>query len=247
MNTYNYREAILYFSVQFSGNWNSIAHALHEKHPYASLEYPVDFVTIVDDDYPSCFKTLRFPPWILFYQGDLGLLDRKCIAVIGSRKCSPRGISNTQKVISVLKEKYVIVSGLARGIDQEAHRCSLKTGTIGIIGCGLNQIYPRSSAGLYDAIRKNHLLLSEYPLNTPPLAHHFPWRNRLIAAAADSLIVIEARHKSGTMITVNEMLNLSKQVYSLAGAFGEEEYAGCNELIDNGAKMILTLEDVKEI
>lgn len=244
---YILNKAILWYACQTEGDWNTIAKLVQQKAPYQNLQIADKYTTIVDKDYPACFKTLEYPPWILFYRGDLSLLNTKCIGVIGARNCTQSGLKNTQLVVKQLRERYTIVSGLAKGIDAMAHKTALKYHTIGIIGCGIERVYPYENVNLYRTMEKNHLILSEYPKYTAPKPHHFPWRNRLIAACINNLIVIEAKFKSGTMHTVNECIALSKPVYCLPGAFGNKLSTGCNFLIQSGANIIVDIEDLNEI
>lgn len=179
-----------------SGDWSRIAQAIHSHEPVEPVISRSPWVTFLDPDYPACFRKLRYPPWILFYHGDLSLLDRPCAAVVGSRDATMQALRNTTAVVNALKERYVIVSGLARGVDAQAHRAALDKGTVGILGCGIDRVYPRENAALFSAMKKNHLVISEYPWQTTPLPGHFPWRNRLIAAAASVVVVTEAREKA---------------------------------------------------
>ncbi len=243
----NLRDAILWYAIQYDGDWKQIAHCLHINAPYQKVSYAYSFVTRADAEYPQCFLQLRYPPWILFYQGNLSYLSHSSIGIIGARQCTKQALINTKEVVDILKKKYVIVSGLAKGIDAMAHTSALDKKTIGIIGCGIDRIYPKENQPLYQIMSKNHLILSEYPMHTAPKAHHFPWRNRLIAACADALVVVQAKYKSGTMHTVNECLELSKPVYCLPGAYEDKEYQGCNALIQNGAQIIVQEQDLYEI
>ncbi|MCF0106446.1 MAG: DNA-protecting protein DprA [Holdemanella sp.] len=243
----NLREAILYYSIRYDGDWNKIGKAIQNKEFYQRMEYPYPFITMADEDYPACFRKLRYPPWILFYQGNIKLLDMECIGIVGSRNCSSQALYNTQKVVNEIKERYCVVSGLAKGIDGKAHRCALDCYTIGIIGCGINRIYPYENKDLFEIMKEKQLIISEYPMDVKPLAHHFPWRNRLIAACSKALIVIEAKLKSGTMLTVNECIELSVPVYCLPTAFENQTYLGCNYLIFNGAMLLLSEKELKDI
>ena len=243
----NLKEAILWYALQNRGEWKQIAQCLECHAPVQRIHYPDPYITIVDQEYPSCFRKLRYPPWILFYQGNLSYLQERGVAIIGSRDCTSAALTNTRIIANRLKQRYVILSGLAKGIDAMAHRCSLDHKTIGFIGCGLDWIYPKENAFLYEEMSRKHLIVSEYPLHTKPLAHHFPWRNRLIAAACEALIVIQAKCKSGTMHTVNECLELSKPVYCVPSAFEEKTFSGCNWLIQNGANIIVEESDLDEL
>lgn len=233
------RERILWYAIKYQGDWTKIGNAIQRKESYEKITtYPYPYVTIADETYPKRLLRLRYPPWILFYQGNLKLLECDSIGVVGARKCSMQALYNTKDVVNRVKNKYCIVSGLAKGIDGMAHQSALDRATIGIIGCGIDQIYPKENIRLYQEMAKHHLIISEYPCKTPPLRHHFPWRNRLIAACSNLLIVIEAKKKSGTMLTVNECLELSVPVYCLPTDFSNEEYDGCNYLIENGAYLL---------
>ncbi|MDO4467635.1 MAG: DNA-processing protein DprA [Bacillota bacterium] len=237
------RNKILWYALKYDGDWTKIGNAIKNKEEYQCLSsYPFPYITIVDPQYPKIFLRLRFPPWILFYQGNLRLLENDMVGIVGSRICSQQALRNTEEVVKILKRKYCIVSGLAKGIDAKAHSSALDQKTIGIIGCGIDVIYPKENAYLYQEMSKNHLILSEYPMGSKPLKHHFPWRNRLIAACSSFLIVIEAKKQSGTMLTVNECLSLSIPVYCLPTAFENIAYEGCNYLIENGANILLKEE-----
>lgn len=236
------REAILYYALKYKGDWTKIAKAIQKKEPWFYIECKDRFITIVDDAYPKAFRTLRYPPWILFYQGNYSLIQTECIGIIGARFCSKEALDNTEEIVKTIRDKYTIVSGLAKGIDGCAHRMAKHT--IGIIGCGIERIYPKENEALFGYMREHQLILSEYPGYTAPLAKHFPWRNRLIAVLSRSLVVVEAKYHSGTMLTVNEALALSKPVYCLPTAYQNKEYPGCNYLISCGAQILL---DAKEL
>ena len=206
---------------------------------------PYPYLTIVDEMYPEAFKHLRYPPWIIFYQGNVCLLKEKGVGIVGARNCSVQALQNTDTIVQRLQSKYVIVSGLAKGIDARAHLNASKT--IGVLGCGINVIYPKENAFLFERMKKSGLIISEYPMHVKPLAYHFPWRNRLIAALSSNLVVIEATYKSGTMITVNECLELSVPIYCVPTAFQDEKYQGCNYLISNGANILVDIKDIDDI
>lgn len=239
------REAILWYAIQYDGDWKKIGNAIKAHEPYSIISYPYDYLTIVDDAFPNAFKKLRYPPWIIFYQGNKSLINERGVGIVGARNCSIQALQNTDAIVQVLKDKYVIVSGLAKGIDARAHMNAKKT--IGILGCGINVVYPKENKNLFDQMKQTGLIISEYPMYVKPLAYHFPWRNRLIAALSHSLVVIESTYKSGTMITVNECLELSVPIYCVPTSFQNEKYPGCNYLISNGANILIDLKDVDEI
>lgn len=238
---------ILCYAIRHNGDWTAIARAIHSQEPAVPVFCQYPCVTFLDPEYPACFRKLRYPPWILFYQGDLRLLNGPAAAVVGSRDASRKALDNTARIVRCLKDRYVIVSGLARGVDARAHTEALDKSTIGILGCGIDRIYPRDNSLLFSRMRKDHLIVSEYPPGTPPLPRHFPWRNRLIAAAADLLVVTEAREKSGTMYTVDEALALSVPVWCVPTEFGDESHMGCNRLILQGAGILCDLQQVREL
>lgn len=171
------------------------------------------------------------------------------IAVVGSRDMSDYGKACTKEVVDELNVKYGIVSGLAKGIDGCAHSYALlqQRSTIAIIGCGLDVCYPKENEKLYASIKKFGLILSEYPYGTKPFAHHFPWRNRIIACLSKCVIVIEAKQRSGTMITVNEALNLGKDIYCFPYRYFDSYGTGCNWLISQGCNIIYCKKDIREI
>lgn len=239
------REAILWYAIQYDGDWKKIGNAIKAHENYSIITYPYAYFTIVDDEYPDAFKKLRYPPWIIFYQGDLGLLKEKGVGIVGARNCSLQALQNTDLIVKRLQSKYVIVSGLAKGIDARAHQNAIRT--IGVLGCGINVIYPKENTFLFERMKYTGLIISEYPMHVKPLAYHFPWRNRLIAALSYSLVVIEAAYKSGTMITVNECLELSAPIYCVPTAFQDEKHQGCNYLISNGANILVDIKDVDDI
>lgn len=239
------REAILWYAIQYDGDWKKIGNAIKAHENYSIITYPYAYFTIVDDEYPDAFKKLRYPPWIIFYQGDLGLLKEKGVGIVGARNCSLQALQNTDLIVKRLQSKYVIVSGLAKGIDARAHQNAIRT--IGVLGCGINVIYPKENTFLFERMKYIGLIISEYPMHVKPLAYHFPWRNRLIAALSYSLVVIEASYKSGTMITVNECLELSVPIYCVPTAFQDEKHQGCNYLISNGANILVDIKDVDDI
>ena len=142
----------------------------------------------------------------------------------------------TEQVVRML-DKYTIVSGLAKGIDSIAHYNAKKT--IAVIGNGLNVYYPYENRQLYELLFDKQLVLSEYPLDVVPLKRHFPFRNRIIAALGQAVIVTQAKEKSGTMLTVNEAINLNRDVYCIPYSYDDESGIGCNLLIQQGANMII--------
>ena len=196
-------------------------------------------ITILDENYPSILKELKNPPLVLFYKGDIKLLNEICVGVVGSRLASIYATKVTKELVNVLKERYTIVSGMAKGIDSIAQIAALDHKTIAVLGSGIDYIYPYSNKDLYESLAKGHLIISEYPGYVKPLAYHFPIRNRIIAALSQKLFVMQSSLKSGTLITVNEALNLGRDIYALPYAIDDKCGLGTNMLIEEGANMIL--------
>lgn len=243
------REQLLYYAIKYRGDYQRIGKAILENEKWERTSYDGKFITLLDDEYPKKLLNLRYKPWVLFYEGKLELLNKDMIGVIGSREMSSYGQECVKSLLHHLKREYGIVSGVAKGIDGLSHREALiqHRSTIGVIGCGINVIYPKENQFLYEDIKKMGLIISEYPKDTKPLAHHFPWRNRMIAALSNSIIVVEAKIKSGTMITVNEALELGKDIFCFPHLFEDSKGEGCNQLIEQGCGMINTIDDIKEI
>lgn len=177
---------------------------------------------------------------MLFYQGNLELLSRYKLAVVGSRKSSSIGNKSVEVILKQLNNQFVIVSGLARGIDTVAHFSSIKQGgkTIAVIGSGFDIYYPKENRRLQDFIAKNHLLLSEYCPMEAPLAHHFPERNRIIAGLSMGVLVVEAKWRSGSLITSRFALDYGRDVFVVPGAILDKQSEGGNHLIQEGAKLV---------
>lgn len=208
------------------------------------------FLTILDKRYPSQLQEIYSPPVVLFYQGDLELLDsKKLLGVVGARQCSSYALQAlTQLLPNVIQQKLILVSGLAKGVDGLSHQLALKHHgkTIAVIGNGLDISYPSCNRALQTQIAHAGLLLSEYPLESRPLKYHFPLRNRIIAGLCQTVLVVEARHHSGSLITANLALQENRNVLALPGRINDIYSTGCNELIAAGAKLVLNSNDILE-
>jgi len=200
----------------------------------------------LDKEYPLELKNIYNPPVLLFYQGDLDLLARPKLAVVGSRNASQMGVAAVKKIIQDLSKQFVIISGLARGIDTAAHLASLKSGgaTIAVIGTGLDVHYPKENRRLQDYIAKNHLLLSEYEAQSQPLKYHFPERNRIIAGLSQGVMVAEAKIRSGSLITCERAMEEGRDVFVVPGNILDGQSEGCHHLIQEGAKCITSGFDI---
>ncbi|AVK60417.1 DNA-protecting protein DprA [Lactobacillus sp. CBA3605] len=204
----------------------------------------VTILTILDADYPASLLASYQPPLVLFLQGQRQLLATTQLAVVGARQASPYA----QRVLNRLLPPLVgaalpltVISGLAAGTDGLAHQTALRVGlkTIAVIGTGLDISYPRQNAAIQRQVGQVGLLISEYPLGSPPARHHFPARNRIIAGLCQSLVVIEARAHSGSLITANLALQANRNVLAVPGPIDAPMSVGCNELILAGAKPVL--------
>ncbi|MBU5278480.1 DNA-processing protein DprA [Ligilactobacillus animalis] len=208
------------------------------------------FLTILDKRYPSQLQEIYSPPVVLFYQGDIELLDsKKLLGVVGARQCSSYALQAlTQLLPNVIQQQLVLVSGLAKGVDGLTHQLALKHHgkTIAVIGNGLDISYPSCNRALQTQIAHAGLLLSEYPLESRPLKYHFPLRNRIIAGLCQTVLVVEARHHSGSLITANLALQENRNVLALPGRINDINSTGCNELIAAGAKPVLNSNDILE-
>lgn len=219
---------------------------------FASLELQyqkeaIHFLMYEDALYPKRLKEIYLPPVVLFYKGRLELFNRLSIGIVGARNHTPYSKEALEYILpDILERKVSIISGLARGVDSLAHQLTLDLNgeTIAVIGNGINICYPKENQSLYDTIGSKGLILSEYPLDSPPLKFHFPYRNRIIAGLSHGLCVIEAKLHSGSLITANVALSENRQVFALPGNITSEYSKGTNELIIAGAFPIRNANDI---
>ena len=201
-----------------------------------------------DNKYPKKLKNIYSYPKKLYFIGNIKLLNYRSIAIIGCRKCTKQGAINSYRFGYELAKKGVcIVSGLATGIDTYSHLGALKAKgkTIAVLGSGLDVIYPKENKELYfEIIRSDGLILTEYPLGSKPEKYHFPERNRIISGLSDGVLVIEAKEKSGTLITVDFALEQGKDIYAIPGDITNENSYGTNNLIKEGAIPVTIVEDI---
>lgn len=196
--------------------------------------------------YPERLEELDCPPPVLFARGHLSLLDEPIVGVVGTRGSSADGRVTAERIAGGLAAAgVVVVSGLARGIDAVAHRAASPRRTIGVLGCGVDVVYPRENERLQEAIGRDGLLLSERPPGTPPHPYLFPERNRIIAALSRGLVVVEAPLKSGALITADYALAMRRPLFAAPGPLTSARYAGSNDRIREGqAKLVTGPEDV---
>lgn len=209
-----------------------------------------DIITIDDENYPSLLRYTHDSPLVLYALGDLSLLEaRPSISVIGTRKPSNQAALKLSTIVKPLIELgWVIVSGMAYGIDSLAHKLSLEEDgkTIAVLGGGFEHIYPANHISLFENIVQNGLVLSEYPPQMKARKHHFPERNRIISGLALATLVIEASERSGTLITVDQALEQGRDVYAVPDSPLLQQSAGCLTLISEGAKLVKSAADIME-
>ena len=217
---------------------------------YAKLQKKgIYFVTKEDIDYPSKLKEIYNPPFALYVKGALPKYNQKSIAVIGARNCSDYGREMAGYISAELARLGIqVISGLARGIDGYAHQGALEAGgsTFGIEGCGIDICYPKENFSLYLDMQRSGGVISEYGLGVHPKAGNFPMRNRIISGMSDGILVIEAKEKSGSLITVDWGLEQGKNIYALPGRVNDLLSMGCNNLIKMGAKLVSGPDDIAE-
>lgn len=208
----------------------------------------IGYMTMYDKCYPELLLEIPDHPAVLYIKGNIDSLKKPGIGVVGSRKYSRYGQSVADKLTKQCSESgLTIISGLALGIDAIAHRAALESNgiTIGVLGCGLDTIYPISNSNLArEMIEKGGAVISEFPPGTPPLKFNFPARNRIIAGLSLGVLVIEAAEQSGALITAYEALDYNREVFAVPGNIDQENSKGTNILIQKGAKLVLEAEDI---
>jgi DNA processing protein len=202
-------------------------------------------------DYPARLLDLYDPPSSLYIYGDIRLLNIPTIAIVGSRIASPEGVKNAHYFAQALSaEGYLIISGLARGIDGAAHLGALGSNqdhpTIAVCGTGLDIVYPKEHLGLAQAISGVGLLVSELAPGSGPKAWHFPRRNRIIAALSLGILVVEAAERSGSLITARLGCELGREIFAIPGSIHNPLSRGCHQLLQQGAKLAQSPQDILE-
>lgn len=223
----------------------------YKQHNHSSTKNNlIQTITCIDNIYPELLKHIPDPPLVLYAIGNIELLRQQpAISVIGTRKPSQEGYQKTEHIIKPLIEaNWIIVSGLAYGIDRFAHEITVANNgrTIAVLGSGFHHIYPQAHIPLAKKIITNGLLLSEYPPYMQARKYHFPERNRIISGLTEATLVIEATERSGTCITVDQALEQGKDVYAVPGSIFQPQSVGCHRLIQEGAKLIFHAKDILE-
>jgi len=210
----------------------------------------VKILTYFDDNYPPLLKEIFSPPLVLYQKGNLDLRNKNNLAMVGTRKYSQYSQRVLAQFVPDLVKHFTIVSGLALGVDAIAHQETLNNNgkTVAVLGCGLDQIYPRSNSKLAaQIIDQGGCLISEYPLGTEPYKQHFPARNRLISGMSQGTLVIEAPLSSGALITASFALEQNREVMAVPGSIFSLNSQGTNQLIQMGAKSVLSTNNILEI
>ncbi|SDB88501.1 DNA processing protein [Pelagirhabdus alkalitolerans] len=209
---------------------------------------PFHVWTFVDSDYPIALSLIPDPPLVLYGLGKKEILHAQPpLAVVGTRHPSSKAKRHMFQILKPLvDEKWVFVSGLACGIDGLAHRLShyYKGKTIAVVAGGLNHPYPKQHIALFHQLTTHHLVISEYPPNIKPQRYHFPERNRIISGLSFATLVIEAKEKSGSLITVNQALEQGRHVFAVPGSISDEQSLGCLRMIQSGATLVIEAQDL---
>lgn len=212
-------------------------------------DHGIDLLTIEDPAYPDALRTIHDPPFLLYARGKLLPRDSAAVAVVGSRRMTHYGQEQARKLsFQLARAGFTIVSGLARGIDTAAHEAALAAGgrTIAVLGSGIGKLYPPENQALADRITECGAVLSEFPVLYIPDKQSFPLRNRIVAGMSRGLLVVEAPARSGSLITANQALEQGRAVFAVPGPINRPNSEGCHRLIQQGAKLVCTADDVIE-
>ena len=211
------------------------------------LKEEIRCIPLGHKDYPVKLKEIASPPYMLYVKGQVPDCGKKTIAMVGARDCSTYGAYMAREFAEILAKNDVqIVSGMAKGIDSISQRAALSAGgmSFAVLGSGPDVCYPREEKLLYEQLKLRGGIISEFPMGTPPFKTNFPARNRIISGLADAVLVIEAKKKSGSLITVDMALEQGKDIYALPGQVNSKLSYGCNFLIKQGAEIVLSTDDL---
>jgi DNA processing protein len=212
-------------------------------------EHAVRALTWNDDAYPALLKEIDDAPPVLYVRGDLSSIDEWAVSVVGTRRPTPYGRQVAEEISHQLASNRIcVVSGLARGVDAIAHRAAIQAGgrTVAVLACGLDMVYPPEHAKLAREIVEHGALLSEYPIGTQPRGDYFPRRNRILSGISLGVLVVEGDVKSGAIITARWANDQNREVFAIPGSIFSPQSRGTNDLIQQGAKLVQTVEDVLE-
>ncbi len=236
----------------------AVAQSIHSRRPLSDAAKELAqaqaagcrLLTWDEPEYPVRLREIYDPPPLLYVTGDVSLLSRHLIAIVGARRPSPYGNQMAERIGRDLAARgIVVVSGLARGIDASAHRGALSAvagTTIGVLGCGIDVVYPKENRKIFEEIRQRGLLITEFPMGTFPAPQNFPIRNRIIAGMALGVVVVEGAQYSGSLITARLAMEFGREVYGVPGNATQASSFGPNQLIKQGAKLVTGWEDIVE-
>lgn len=236
----------------------AVAQAIHSHQPMSAAAKELAeaqaagcrLLTWDEPQYPSRLREIYDPPPLLYVLGNVELLNRHIISIVGSRRPTPYGNQMAERLAHDLAERgLVVASGLARGVDASAHRGALTSTrglTIGVLGCGIDVVYPKENKKIFSEIQQRGAIISEFPMGTFPAPQNFPIRNRVIAGMALGVVVVEGQQYSGSLITARLAMEFGREVYGVPGNATQPSSFGPNELIKQGAKLVTSWEDVVE-
>jgi DNA processing protein len=236
----------------------AVAQALHSRRPLSDAAKELAQVqasgcrllTWDEPEYPARLREIYDPPPLLYVRGNTELLNRHAISVVGARRPTPYGNQMAERLSKDLADRgLVIASGLARGIDASAHKGALNSpagATIGVLGCGIDVVYPKENKKIFEQIEKRGAIISEFPMGTFPAPQNFPIRNRIIAGIALGVVVVEGAQYSGSLITARLAMEFGREVFGVPGHVTQPSSFGPNQLIKQGAKLVTGWEDVVE-
>ena len=208
----------------------------------------MSYVLYTQDTYPDRLREIPDPPILLYTLGDISVLQRPCLAVVGSRQCTSYARRMATRLCSDLaRAGLTLVSGFAQGVDRIAHEtgCREHGSTIAVLGTGLDIVYPASNRDIWEPVASSGVIVTEFAPQTLPEAKHFPYRNRIISGLSLGVLVVQAAAKSGSLITAHCALEHNREVFAVPGPVGSG-YEGCHELIQSGAKLVQGYEDILE-
>lgn len=236
----------------------AVAQAVHSRQPLSEAAKELAkaeangcrLVTWDEPEYPARLREIYDPPPLLYVKGNAGLLNRHVLSVVGARRPTPYGNQMAERLGRDLADRGLLISsGLARGIDASAHKGALSSasgGTIGVLGCGIDVVYPKENKKIFEEIEKRGALISEFAMGTFPAPQNFPIRNRVIAGIGLGVIVVEAAQYSGSLITARLAMEFGREVFAVPGNVTQETSFGPHQLIKMGARLVTGWEDVVE-
>ncbi|MGB7174839.1 MAG: DNA-processing protein DprA [Candidatus Acidiferrales bacterium] len=236
----------------------AVAQAIHSRQPLSTAAKELAqteaakcrLITWDEPSYPQLLKEIYDPPPLLYLKGNAELLNRHAIAIVGTRRPTPYGNQMAERLARDLAARgLVIVSGLARGIDACAHKGAISSaigGTVGVLGCGIDVIYPKENRKIFAEMEERGAIISEFPIGTFPASQNFPIRNRIIGGMARGVVVVEGQQYSGSLITARLAMEFGREIFAVPGNVTQPASFGPNQLIKQGAKLVTSWEDVVE-